>query len=291
MLQARDINRQRKLEQERYDRELVDKSLARNLEERRLTERAQEAERGRLMKIVEAESTAASLRGRGSPPGGYHDAALDEIARVAFESGQVQRENMAYERGVKQNEMALKARDQDLDWKSSTLGHIAGIEKSGHSMLTDYGRNEYMPALADPYAPIPEVGGPISRRLTPDEYQSRRQTREQVDHERLKHFDKMEAYLNQAASGKEEWAAFAKAGQLRKLAQELREYAALGASLPEALEGVKKRYGYEGRSLVDYAAGLMSDEIAPALGKTPGPRSAAPIPDSGAGFGSPDDDL
>jgi len=169
MLQARDIDRQRKLEQKRFDQEYQDRSLQRNLDEQRLQDRSKELEFQRHMKVAEAESRAASLRGRGSAPGGYFNPAVAEAARVAFESGQVERENMEYGRVAAEREQQVKLRGQDMGFRQSALGHLTGVEKSGYARQTPFARDEYVPALADPYGPLPQAQGPLTERVSEDE--------------------------------------------------------------------------------------------------------------------------
>ena len=271
MLQSREIDRQRKLEQDRFDQEYQDKALQRNLDEQRLTERAKELEFTRHLRVAEQEARAASLRGRGSAPTGYHNPAIEEAAKVAFEGGLVDRDNLNAERAQKQYETDAKVMDSQLDFRASAAGHVAGLEKGGYAELTDYGRNQVLPAYLDPSAPLPSAQGPLSRRVTPEEIQSRRTPRAVSENERVRHFDKMEAYLLKEQKAKSDWLDNPRAAHLGRLAKELRRYAARGYNLTEAMDEMAQ-LDPQGNSfdLIQQAEAIVSNKDAPLLDRTSG---------------------
>lgn len=173
MLRGREIDRSRKVQEKQQENELTRVAMRQMLEEQRLLENAKQAEFDRHSKVAAMEARSAALKGEGSAPTGYFNPAVAEMANAAFGGGQVEREAMLAERSAKRRDQDVKMYDANLDFRSSQLSALGGVEKSGYGRLTPEARETYLPALADPSQPIPGASGPLTERVPESEIMAR----------------------------------------------------------------------------------------------------------------------
>ena len=101
MLSGREIDRQRKIDEQHYQDEQRRVGMRQALEEQRLVDNAKQAEFDRHRRVAEMEARAAALKGDKTAPSGYFNPAVQEMADVAFGGGEVDRGVRDWDRGMK----------------------------------------------------------------------------------------------------------------------------------------------------------------------------------------------
>jgi hypothetical protein len=271
MLRGRELDRQRKREDQIHADEMRRTGMRQALEEQRLIENAKQAEFDRHRRVAEMEARSAALKGENTAPSGYFNEAVGEMAGAAFGAGQVEREGILADRRHKAAELDLKEREElgrnwgrQIDAMSGTI-NSRNVQKGGPAF------NAYERELGFPEGSLTQT--PADAYFSPNDGGG---------DPRHKEFQAMRASLEAGAKGKEEWAAFAAAGGLRRLSMDLTDMQSLGFSLQEAMKEIAlRRKAPEG--LIEHAYSIMTNSVTPALG--------ARQPGSGSGPGSAEDDL
>lgn len=153
MLRGREIDRQRKREDTLHEDEQRRVQMRQMLEEQRLVDNAKQAEFDRHRRVAEMEARSAALKGENTAPGGYFNPAVQEMSRVAFGAGGVEREAQDYARGVKAQEMGQKAWEEQGRNTRGRIDAMAGTINSRNVQKSEedfrrYGEEVNLPGLS-----------------------------------------------------------------------------------------------------------------------------------------------